>query len=127
MEVWGLIELWRKAFEASAADGSLRVLGLAANDLNIEVEVGWGLRVERSPHVLRRHCDLQVSCREGLERLLLLLECARLLRWLLMAGPGGSRVHEGRVGLSAGCRGQPNSWACPALVTLNGALQLGQR
>jgi hypothetical protein len=33
-------ELWRKAFEASAADCSFRVLGLAANDLNIEVEVG---------------------------------------------------------------------------------------
>ncbi len=69
-----------------------------------------------SPHVLRRHSDLQVSCREDLGRLLLLLECARLLLWLLMVGPGGSHAHEGRVGLSAGYRGQPNSWGCLQLL-----------
>jgi hypothetical protein len=115
MEVWGF-ELRRKALEASAADGSFRALGLAANDLIIEIEVGGFVLSTRSPHALRRHYDLQVSCREGLERLLLLLECAHLLLWLLMAGPGGSRVHEGRVALSAGCRGQPNSWACLQLL-----------
>ena len=33
-------ELWRRALEASAADGSFRMRGLAAGALNMEVDIG---------------------------------------------------------------------------------------